>query len=151
MSDDVSGEVMRLGHAGYCCSQIMVRLALDLQGRENPELVRSMAGLCRGLAQGSQTCGALTGAACVLGLYAGKGTDGESEHERMALMLEELTDWFGCTACSGLPGVRCQDILGGPDQPPDPARCGGLVAEAWRKVVEILSENGFDPTEGRDG
>jgi hypothetical protein len=151
MSDDVASEVMRLAHAGFCCSQIMVRLALDLQGRENNELVRSMAGLCRGLSQGSQTCGVLTGAACVLGLYAGKGTDAETEHERLPLMLEELTDWFSGTACAGLPGVRCQDILGGPDQPPDTTRCGGLVTEAWLKVVEILTENEIDPTEGREG
>ncbi len=52
---------------------------------------------------------------------------------------------------TGLPGTRCQDILGGADRPPDPVRCGGLVSDAWLKVVEILTGNGFDPTEGRDG
>jgi hypothetical protein len=151
MSDDLTTDILRLAHAGYCCSQILMRLALDLQGRDDPDLVRAMAGLCRGLSQGSQTCGVLTGAACVLGLYAGKGVDGEAEHERLPVMLEELTDWFSQTACAGLPGVRCQDILGGPDQPPDTTRCGGLVADGWLKVVEILTENGLDPTEARDG
>gem|GEM_PF-7053360 len=38
MSDDLATDILRLAHAGYCCSQILMRLALDLQGRDDPDL-----------------------------------------------------------------------------------------------------------------
>lgn len=71
----MSDEIARMGQLhlqGFHCSQIMLILGLERQGKTNPDLVRAMTGLAGGLGFGGKNCGALTGAACLLGLYAGR-------------------------------------------------------------------------------
>ncbi|BCS88050.1 DVU_1555 family C-GCAxxG-C-C protein [Pseudodesulfovibrio sediminis] len=149
MLDDAGLKVMELGGKGYCCTQIMILLALDEMGRENPDLVRSAAGLCNGLGDCSGPCGVLSGAAMILGLYSGKGLDMEEAEECLPVMLEELRDWFTETTAE-FGGTTCTAILGGECGQPDPIRCGGLLSAAVEQVREILVANELDPTEGRD-
>lgn len=143
--DDLTIRVMQWSARGYCCSQIMALLALEAQGRQNPDLVRAQAGLCLGGGNSGGTCGVLTGAACVLGLYAGKGTDGETAHERLPLMFEQLTQWFSRTVGETYGGTTCRQILGDGESQPHPARCGPILLDTYRQVQTILLENGFDP------
>jgi C_GCAxxG_C_C family probable redox protein len=144
--DDLQFELFTLGSKGYCCSQILVILALRERGEENPGLVRSMAGLCHGIGGCGGVCGVLTGAAALLGLYAGKGTDDETESDRLPLMLSELHDWFSAIASDRHGGINCTDILGEEAcREPDPERCGGLLLETYDQVLAILEDNGFDP------
>ncbi|MBZ0309444.1 MAG: C-GCAxxG-C-C family protein, partial [Anaerolineae bacterium] len=63
----------KLKEQGFFCSQIIMILGLELQGKENPDLVRAMHGLAGGLGFTGETCGALTGGSSVLGVYAGRG------------------------------------------------------------------------------
>ncbi|QJB57421.1 DVU_1555 family C-GCAxxG-C-C protein [Pseudodesulfovibrio sp. zrk46] len=149
MLDDSGLKMIELAGMGYCCSQIMVLMTLDEIGRENPDLVRSAAGLCNGLGDCSGTCGVYTGAALSLGMYSGKGAEMEEADERLALMLESLRDWF-TEATSHFGGTRCGDILDGLCGQPDPARCGGLISSAYAQIRQILVDNGFDPSEGRN-
>jgi len=146
--DDTGLKMMELGGKGYCCSQIMVMLALDEMGRENPDLVRAASGLCNGLGDCSGLCGVYTGSAVLLGLYGGKGEDMEEPVDVLPLMLEELRDWFA-EATSQYGGMACKDILDGQCGQPDTARCGGLVSAAYARIREILVNNGLDPSEGR--
>ncbi len=146
--NDLSLPLLEMAAQGYCCSQMIVLLGLELQGRENPELVRATAGLGHGLGQSGELCGALLGGICLLGLYTGKGGPKEQEHERLQLMVADLVDWFRGTACAECAGIRCADILG--DAPPDPSRCGGLVMGVYTRVLEILQEQGIDPTVPKD-
>ena len=148
MFDDVGLRMMELAGKGYCCSQIMAILALDEMGRDNLDLVRGMAGLCNGLGDCSGPCGVYSGAAVLLGMYAGKGDDMEDTSDVLPLMLEALRDWF-TEATTQYGGTACGDILDGNCGQPDPARCGGLVSEAYGKVREILVANGLDPAQGR--
>lgn len=145
--DDIMIRVMRLSSQGLYCSQILMALALATGGHANQELVRSLAGLAFGCGLGQGTCGVLSGAACVLALYAGKGGPDEEESPAFMPMLEELNDWFRAEAgCQG-GEVTCEAIMG-PDAPRSPQqKCGALVAEAFAKVMEILSANGFDPAD----
>jgi hypothetical protein len=131
---------------GYCCSQAMALLALEAMGRENPELVRAMFGLCRGLAQTGGTCGILTGGCCVLGLYVAKGADEEEAHPMANPVVAEFADWFReKTAVYG--GDTCPAILGENDpHGPSPAHCGTLLAESWDHILEILTAYGIDPS-----
>lgn len=145
--DDQQLHLLELTQRGYSCSQILLLLGLELQGKENPDLLRAMSGLTRGTTSGQGTCGTLTGAACLLGLYAGKGDDDELENERLPGMLEELWEWFEEGYGSRYGGIRCCEILA--DGAPETERCGPLVLETFRKALEILSANGFDPMEGR--
>lgn len=46
--NDYDLDIIRLAHEGYCCSQIVILMALELQGISNPGLIRAMNGLCHG-------------------------------------------------------------------------------------------------------
>ena len=41
-------DIISLRQSGLCCSQIIVKLVLADLGRDNPDLVRGVAGLCFG-------------------------------------------------------------------------------------------------------
>ncbi|PHR24493.1 MAG: hypothetical protein COA36_15760 [Desulfotalea sp.] len=136
-------DILRLAGAGYCCSQIVVQLALEVQGVENPGLMRAMSGLCHGFPAMEGTCGAVTGGACLLAYYGGKGRADEEENDRLALMLAELSSWFNDYAAEQFSGLKCSDIV--EDGRIDAAICGGLISGCYGKVLTILVENGFDP------
>lgn len=59
--DDFQMRLAALSAEGYHCSQILLLLALERTGRENPDLLRVLGGISRGVAEGSETCGALLG------------------------------------------------------------------------------------------
>ena len=40
-------DLLPLVRQGYCCSQLLVQLLVQAQGREVPDLVRALHGLCR--------------------------------------------------------------------------------------------------------
>lgn len=138
-------DILRLGGQGYCCAQIVVLLALEMQGVENPGLVRAMAGLCNGCASHQCTCGILTGGACLLAYFAAKGRPEETSSEKLPLMLEELSDWFTDYAGQRFGGITCAEIV--PDGKPDQTKCGGLLSQCYGQILRILVDNGFDPTQ----
>jgi len=139
--------VMRLASQGLHCSQILMALALETRGESNPELVRSLAGLAYGCGTGRASCGALTGAACVLALYAGQGGPGEEESPALPLMLEELTEWFAAAAGGREGALTCEAIAGPEVTRAAQQKCGALVAGAFNKVMELLAAHGFDPAD----
>ncbi|SPF33606.1 conserved hypothetical protein [Syntrophobacter sp. SbD1] len=141
--------MMQLAQQGFYCSQILLMMGLEAQGKKNPDLVRSMAGLAGGLGFSGEVCGALTGGACLLGLYAGRGTPDEEENEHLNLMIFELVEWF--TAQYGLMygGIRCETILG--DDPANrTTRCPAMVVGTYEKIKGLLAENGFDLSGDRE-
>lgn len=144
--DDLVFRMMELKAKGFYCSQILTMLALESQEKENPDLVRAMAGLAFGVGIG-EVCGALTGGACILSLYAGKGTDEDTEDHRMMSMLHELGEWFRETYGEQYGGISCDAIS--KDGSLRNERCGAVVATTYRKVEEILVANDFDPSEGK--
>ena len=143
--DDYQIEMLKLASRGYSCSQILIQLALEARGEENPALVRAMAGLAYGCGNGTGGCGALTGGCCLLALYAGKGDDTETESDQFLLMLDEMTTWFEERVGGQYGGTTCQIITG--ENGPAAARqhCGEIVAETFAKAMEILTAHGFDP------
>lgn len=141
--DDFNLDIIRYAHQGFCCSQIVMQLGLELQGLRNPGLLRAMAGLCHGFSASRGTCGAVTGAACLIAYHAGKGEPDGQAHDRLPLMLAELASWFEDYATSRFGGTFCVDIVH--DNQPDTAVCGGLVAVCFDRAVAILQENGIDP------
>jgi len=114
---------------GKCCSAVMLQLALELRGEENPALVKAATGLCMGVHSGL-TCGALTGAACMMSLFDEKLAATE--------MIPRLTEWF--TAAYS---TDCRSILGG--RPENKAlRCPSIIEKTYLEAREILEEFGFD-------
>lgn len=149
MNDDTMLNILSLSGQGYCCSQIIILHGLNFFSGHNPELVRAMSGLCRGIGGPGHTCGVLTGAACLLGLYAGKGDESQEEDERLPVMLHSLARWFQ-ELTSEFGGVRCADILHESSTVPDPEICGRLLAQTINQCLNILVDNGFDPAEPPD-
>jgi hypothetical protein len=144
--DDTQIRMLQLGKKGYTCSQIILLLGLDVRGETNPDLVRAMAGLAYGCGSGRGNCGVLTGGCCLLGLYAGKGSDEETASERLSLMLQALTDWFvERTGCAD-DRISCDAIVGEAGPAASRQKCGALAADTYAKAMEILVENEIDPT-----
>ncbi|MDR3557546.1 MAG: C-GCAxxG-C-C family protein [Syntrophobacteraceae bacterium] len=146
MTDEMI-RMIQLAQQGFHCSQILIVMGLDAQGKENPDLVRAMSGLAGGLGFSGEVCGVLTGGACLLGLYAGKGTADQEEDERLNLMINELVEWFSAQYGQLYGGIRCDNILEG-----DPAarttRCPGMVLGTYDQVKALLLKHGFDLSGG---
>lgn len=145
---DAMIRMMELGQMGYYCSQILIILGLEAQGKENPDLVRCMQGLAGGLGFAGDTCGALTGGACLLALYAGRALPGEEEDPRLNHMVMELVSWFSQECGSKFGGIRCETILDN-DHRSRTTRCPSLVLGTWEKVNALLMDNGFNPAMGK--
>ena len=142
MNDEML-QMIRLAGQGFHCSQILLFMGLEAQGKSNPDLIRAMSGLAGGLGFTGDTCGALTGGACLLGLYAGRGIPEEQEDEKLNLMISELVDWFSEEYGKLYGGIRCDIILG--DDPRNrTTRCPNMVLGSYGKVKTLLSEYGFD-------
>jgi C_GCAxxG_C_C family probable redox protein len=140
--DDFDG-LMKLRQQGFYCSQIIVLQGLEMTGKSNPDLVCAMQGLAGGLGFSGELCGALTGGACLLGLYAGKGTSEQPEDPRLDFMVTDLVKWFKAEYAEPFGGIRCQEILAG-DSQNQAKRCPLLITGVLQKTKDLLVENGFD-------
>ncbi len=140
-------ELLPLIKDGYCCSQLLVHLLLQGAGQENPQLLRAMHALCFGMGGSEATCGLLTGGACVIGCFAGRGASDESAHQSLAPMVHEYQQWFKkVTQCDG----TCHHVLENiavitnmseqPTQKHDQVLCGHLLAQCWEKILELLEQ-----------
>lgn len=141
--DDLE-HIKQLKQQGFFCSQILMLMGLELQGKENPDLIRAANSLAGGLGfTGQGTCGALTGGSCLLGLYAGKGTPQQEENLKLDPMVDSLVKWFQEGYGKEYGGIHCAEIVGEHGQYMA-ARCPVMVAGTFQKVKEILVESGFD-------
>ena len=154
MIDDTQMMVMELAGQGYSCAQIVILGGLRLMGRENPDLVRAMSALSNGASCGD-LCGALTGGLCLISMHTGKGLEDERPVPGARTLNHALVKWFRqeelrdkvrptCAAIFEAAGLAFQDGEMNPA-----VGCGDLVAHTWTKAIEILRDNGMDPTEGR--
>lgn len=140
--------MIELAGQGFYCSQILLTLGLEAQGKTNPDVIRTMAGLAGGVGFSGDICGALTGGACLLALYAGKGAPQEEEDPSLNVMINELMEWFTAKFGEAYGGIRCEAIL--QDDPRHrTSRCPTLVLETYEKAKTLLVDNGFDLSAGR--
>jgi len=142
MFDDME-RLRQLKQQGFFCSQIIMIEGLEMLGKQNPDAVRAVHALANGLGNSGEICGALTGTACLLGLYAGKGTPQEPLDERLDLLVSELVEWVKGEFGARFGGIRCDDIL--QDNPAyRSTRCPEMVLACLQKAKELLVENGYD-------
>jgi hypothetical protein len=142
---DESFRIAELLLDGYTCAQILVKLALEAQGSNSPDLTRAMAGLALGMGQGFN-CGSLTGGACVLGLYGGRSDERLPGHPRFDIMLEEFSGWFESEMTAKYGGIDCEKIINF-DPALKQARCPGIILDCWLKASEILEKHKVDMTQ----
>jgi len=132
-----------LAQEGYYCSQILMIMGLELQGKTNPDLIASMQGLAGGLGFSGELCGALSGGASLLGLYAGKQNPQDEENPLLRFMIEDLVKWFKQEYGEEFGGIRCEELLAG-NSMNQMTRCPLMVSGVFNQVKELLVENGFD-------
>lgn len=133
---DAFDRIMELSRQGLYCAQIMVQLALDAEGKENPELVQAVRGLCGGFTWSGGPCGVLSGGVCFLSLL-GRELPAEEKIE----LIGQFHAWFReRTAQYG--GEDCDCILEG-DRRNMFKTCPGIVMDSYAKCAELLSERGL--------
>jgi hypothetical protein len=145
VSDDTGFRVVQMLLSGLRCSHVLMQLALEAQGRDDPDLVRAMSGLANGMGQGFD-CGALSGGCCVIGLVAGRAGEDEPDDPRFAAALDSFSGWFNTMATERWGGIRCADIMRFDDALKN-ERCPALILEVWDRIRETLAENGLDIAE----
>ncbi len=137
---DYDSDIFELAREGYCCAQILLQLALDMQGEDNPALIRSMQGLCEGGGAPDGECGALTGSRCLLALYAGKGAPEESADHKLPLLFTEFRGWFDKRIAPA--AITCEEIA--PSAAERLTTCPTLIGDCAEKAFSLLMEHGFD-------
>lgn len=145
---DYDIHILTLAQQGYCCSQIVLHMALATEGSHNPGLIRSMAGLCNAPPMAKGTCGAFTGACCLLAYYAGKGDEDDEMDDRLDLMIDELSIWFEDHCHKHHSGTTCIKIIG--EEEAQPQICGGLINLCYAKCIELLEAQEFHFGVARD-
>lgn len=136
--DDTYLDIMRYRQDGLCCSQILVKLVLRDMGRENSDLIRSMAALCYGSGHSEGMCGILTGAACALSVCLENAENCERADALLPLMLDELFGWFTGKAEAAYGGSRCGEILAAS---PDKRACSLLLRDTYEKLTTMLASS----------
>lgn len=136
---DIFDRLLELSQEGYFCAQILLILALESEGKENPDLVRAMGGLNGGIGNTGNVCGALTGGACFLSYYAGKGEADELEAPECQPMIKELASWFQEYTCE-YGGPSCSCILEN-DSRNKLERCPAIITAVLEKCTELLEEH----------
>ena len=141
--DDLMLRMLHWSRQGYSCSQILLLLALEARGESNPGLVRSMAGLAYGCGSGRATCGTLTGGCCLLAYLAADDGDAARPSEKLPILLQELSDWFGERVGQAHGGTSCDLIVGEAGPAAARQKCGDIVAETYGKIMQIVAEHGI--------
>lgn len=129
-------ELKKKGIGG--CSQVMMKLAMDLVGDDNPALIRAMSGLTGGMGDAGSACGVLTGGAAAIGYLAGRGEEGDIPHPQYKEIIKKYVDWFRDTYGTD----RCYDIIKG-DKEYSRQVCPGIIEAGYYKMVDLLEEYGI--------
>lgn len=123
---------------GFHCAQIILRVALHARGEENEALIRAMTGLGNGLGGTGNVCGALTGAVCMLSLYAGRAAEDEEPDYQLNEMTEALVGWFEETYGS----LECEEITDN-SASKKAIVCPALTARTYDRAMELLTDYGY--------
>ncbi len=136
-------ELLPYVRQGYNCSQLLLVLAQQAAGEENPALLASVRGLGHGIGQSGGPCGLLSAGAVALTWLASPVA--EEPHPMLDAMLNDYATWFmeriqDCgTSCDAiarsLAASSGQSVETGSKPPME--LCGELLCKCWAKIMEI--------------
>jgi hypothetical protein len=136
-TEDLQSEVQLAARQGLLCSQIIVDIGLRHLGMKSQCLVKGAGGLVGAMGLQDATCGALTGAACLISFAAIEKLD-----QGVYLLIEELESRFG-ELVAKYPGTTCGAILDyDPTKLPTDV-CPPIIAGALFIALELLEEAGI--------
>jgi len=132
---DFDKMVFEMRRQGFKCAQIMVKVALEIDGKENPDLIRAMSGLNSGMAETGGACGVLTGGAAALGYFTGRGEPDELPHEYAIEIVAAYVNWFRETYGTD----TCYGLIDG-DFSNCPTVCPEVIHAGYEKLIDLLWE-----------
>ncbi|MDI6790389.1 MAG: C-GCAxxG-C-C family protein [Thermodesulfobacteriota bacterium] len=130
-------EVKKAAARGLLCSQIVIDIGLRELGMYSHDVVKAAGGLVGAMGFQGVTCGALTGAACLLTFAAVDKVD-----RGVYLLIEELETRFN-KLIDKYPGNRCADILDHDPSKIPTEVCSPLIAGAIHIALELLETAGL--------
>ncbi|MDO4623162.1 MAG: C-GCAxxG-C-C family protein [Eubacteriales bacterium] len=138
---DLYEKIIEYAQQGYHCSQIIMQLALETAGKEEPELVRALGGLGGGIGYTGDTCGCLTGGACTISYFLGKEAPDIPETQTNKEALRELVSWFKEELGPEIGGSVCTDICH-LDRAMIIQKCPEIIGSTYEKCMDILIDKG---------
>lgn len=110
MSDDPAHVAGQMFSEGFNCAQCVLAAFSGRFGMDRPTALKIASGFGGGIARMQETCGAVTGAAMVIGLGMGYTTPGDHEAKEKTIaatrkLAEDFKQSHGTLACSQL--LRC--------------------------------------------
>lgn len=139
--DELQMRITDLMSQGLHCSQVIMLLACEVRGVDDPGAVRAAGGLGGGMFC-RENCGTLTGGAAVLGFYGARGGPGDEPDYDYRAAVKELVAWFETEFGS----IECRDLVS--EEREDRLRvCPAYVERTFLKCMEILDAYGVDPNQ----
>lgn len=124
--------------SGFNCAQSVACACADLVGLDRETAFRMTEGLGGGMGAFTETCGAISGGACVLGFCMSAGPDNPRTKGQTYKQTRRLVQEFGeknsSTLCKELKGLTGGPVL---------RSCPGCVDDACRMTLALLAERGL--------
>jgi len=136
-TEHIHVEIKRAAGRGLLCSQIIVDVGLKHLGMRSQCLIKGAGGLVGAMGLQDATCGALTGAACLIA-FAAIETLGQGIY----LLIEDLESRFS-KLVSQYPGNTCGDILDYDPKKVPTEVCPPIIAGALQIALELLDDAGI--------
>lgn len=120
---------------GYNCAQAVACTYCDLVGVDEDTMFKMMEGFGLGMGGMQGTCGAISGAAAIIGMKNSKGhTDPTSKGGTYKIAKQALSQFIeknGSVVCSELKGVETGKVL---------RSCDGCIQDAARIIEDLLDD-----------
>jgi len=143
--DPVEKAVALFGH-DYACTQALLLAYASRLGIDRSTAVRIAAPFAAGMGRLGRTCGSVTGALMVLGLYGGPESPDDQQtkeqlYQKVRTFIARFQERHGTVVCSELVGHDISTTEGLERARAEGAfdeRCPGLVRDAAEIVGDIL-------------
>ncbi len=144
---DLKERLLELGMQGFECSQIMMMIALEIEEKENPDLIRAVSGLTGGMGHGGGTCGALTGGAVCWGCSPEKEILRRWRTTDVMKSFRSIPTGFVNNICRSMEAQTACRSSG--DFSKCLMVCAPILEECCGKILELLTE--YEILEDRTG
>ena len=131
-------------NSGYNCAQSVVEAFREETGLDRETARKVAAGFGGGLGRMAETCGAVSGAAIVLGLSFGDPEPAAAKartYEKVKLFIETFKQYYGSVVCREILGedISTEDGLKrANEQGLFEKKCNGIVKDSVKILNELI-------------
>ena len=131
-------------NSGYNCAQSVVEAYREETGLDRETARKVSAGFGGGLGRMAETCGAVSGAAIVLGLSCGDGEPAAAKartYKKVKLFIERFKQYYGSVVCREILGedISTEDGLKrANEQGLFEKKCNGIVKDSVKILNELI-------------